>query len=356
MTYELRSPTITFEAALRDIGTGSARARARAAHALGDVVDPALRSRAVAALIDALTDPTFQVRVTAAMSLGALDTEAAVEPLIQRLADAAPVVRQGAAIALGKLGFSSSFDALARSLAEGPPDLRFQAATSLPEIDPDRARKPLEQALEDDGDGEVVAAVALALGTLGASHTADTLWRRLGEWKRPAIRFDIAYALAELGDARAIDVLAEFVLHKDLAWDAIEALERCGHARAAEPLAPLLGRVLIKPRIKMRAAAALLALRRSGRDDQVEPPDIYDTHDAQARTVLLGGLRRRKLEERGLAVELLARVGGPWAEPALTAIREHRTGLPLREEIRAALAQIAARGRHGDRPAITLPS
>ncbi|MEM9493869.1 MAG: HEAT repeat domain-containing protein, partial [Myxococcota bacterium] len=73
MTYQLRSTTITFEAALRDLDSGSPKARAQAAHALGDVVAPDERQRAVRALIAALSDPRFEVRAEAALALGELE-------------------------------------------------------------------------------------------------------------------------------------------------------------------------------------------------------------------------------------------------------------------------------------------
>lgn len=330
MTYQLRSPTITFEAALRDLASKNDRTRAMAAHALGDVVEPDDRARAVPALIDALRDARPEVRTEAAMALGDLESEAAVEPLVARMSDGVPAVRQAAAIALGRLGFGSAFDAMARALAEGPPDLRFQAATSLAEIDHERAAEPLVAALEDK-DGEVVAAAALALGATGARHAADRLAALLETWTNPRTRFDIAYALADLGDERAIDTLAGFVDDKDMAWDAIEALERTATPRAAESLEPLMQRRLLSPQIKLRAAAAMLRLT----------PERQDA--GPARQALIAGLGARKLEHRGLAVQLLGTVGGAWAQAPLHELRERWAGRRLTDEIDAALTQIQAR-------------
>lgn len=338
MTYELRSHTITFEAALRDLASKSDKTRALAAHALGDVVEPHDRARAVPALIRALGDARPEVRAEAALSLGDLETEAAVEPLIERMEDGVPVVRQAAAMALGKLGFASAFDAMARALAKGPPDLRFQAATSLAEIDSGRAGTHLLEALEDT-DGEVVAAAALALGATGYKEAQGTLARLLDAWSSPRTRFDIAYGLADLGDDRGLDVLVGFVDHKELGWDAIDAIERTRAPRAARALAPLLGRRLLNPALKLRAAAAVLEL--GGPDDPAGD---------EARAVLLAGLHNRKLEHRGLAVQLLERVGGPWAVPALEILRSRRGGKRLIEEIDAALAHIMDRDRAGTTP------
>lgn len=354
MTYQLRSSTITFEAALRDLQSRRDRVRAEAAHALGDASEPEDRARAVPALIAALDDPRPEVRTEAALSLGDLDSERAVEPLEQRLEDPVPAARQAAAIALGRLGAGAAFPALARALAEGPADLRFQAATSLAEIDPERAREPLLAALADS-DGEVVGAAALALGAIGEAAAVAPLVALLDDWSRPQTRFDIGYALADLGDPRAVDVLGPLLEEERWAWDGIEALERLGHRLAAGPgdtgaallggdhadagavcsavagyVAPLLGRRFLAPTIKLRAAGCALALDPDG-------PAVD-----RARAVLLAGLRARKPEQRGLAIDLLARVGGAWAVAPLEQLRARRGGKPFLEEIDAALHELRA--------------
>jgi HEAT repeat protein len=377
VTYQLRSHTITLDAALRDIQSRSPRERAMAAHALGDVLAPEDRTRAVSALIRALDDDRPEVRSEAALSLGDLETHAAVEPLIARIQDPVPAVRQSALIALGRLGFSSSFEAVAEALASGPSDVRFQAATSLAEIDPERAGAHLERALEDS-DGEVIGAAAVALGAVGRASAADSLARLLETWETPHIRFDIAYALADLGDERAIDILAGFVDHKDLGWDAIEALGRSKSLRALEPLARVLTEGSVKSPNDLRAAAVILALIRARNEqpDQSEiPPEAEAAKAAEAaadrspigvtdllpaeslahvetraqakeiaRTRLLAGLRARKLEHRGLAIQLLGEVGGAWAVDELRALRKRFRGRRQIDEIDAALRDIDARG------------
>ncbi|WP_428261861.1 HEAT repeat domain-containing protein [Haliangium sp.] len=365
MTYELRSSTITFEAALRDLGSKSDRVRAQAANALGDVHTPEQRAQAVPALIQTLADRRPEIRSEAALALGELDSADAVDPLVACFDDPVPVVRQAAAIALGRLALPAAFESVARALREGPPDLRFQAATSLAEIDPERAGSVLLDALDDD-DGEVVAAAALALGAVGETRARERLAELLDTWSRPRTRFDLAYALADLGDARALDVLATFLDDDGLAWDAIEALERLAGtlpgagadgrvpgktepARSASPdhaddvpspaelragaavyIAPLLSKRGVAAMIKLRAAAAVLAL---DPDNPAAEP---------ARAALLAGLRARKRERRGLTIELLARVGGPWAIAPLQALRARRAGRPFHDEIDDTLARLGA--------------
>lgn len=355
MTYELRSNTITFEAALRDLGSPRPAVRAQAAHALGDVTAPAERARAVRALIQALGDLRFEVRVEAALALGELGSEDAVSALVARFEDGAAAVRQAAIIALGRLGLASAFEPVARALAEGTPDVRFQAATSLAELDAARAAGPLLTALADS-DGEVVGAVAVALGAIGERRAVAPLAALLDSWSRPETRFDIAYALADLGDVRAVETLGGFADHKQLGWDAIEALEKLGtslgtnlgaepgtdatpipdtdagaiRSAAADYLVPLLARRFLDPMRKLRAAGALLAL----------DPDHPGVDSA--RKLILAGLGARKREQVGLAVELLGRVGGDWARDPLTQLRGRRAGKPFHEEIDEVLARLGA--------------
>lgn len=330
MSMFFPSKTITFPAALRDLESRQAKTRAAAAHALGDVVDANERSEAVEALVGALKDDSADVRAAAAMSLGDLESEAAVEALVDRFADEAPAVRQSAAIALGRLGFRSAFEPLARALRSGPPDLRFQAATSLTEIDSKRAYEPMLEALRDD-DGEVVGAAACCLGAIGDKRAVDALEVLLDEWTRPQTRFDVAYALADLGSPLGLDVLVGFVDDKALGWDALEAIERIGDPEGCQTIPPLFGRRLVALPIRLRGAATLLAL----------DPDHVAAD--RAKEVLLSGLKSRKLHERGIAVDLLKRLGGPWARGPLRLLQGKRAGKPLREEIDEAIAAIDER-------------
>ncbi|MEM9489065.1 MAG: HEAT repeat domain-containing protein, partial [Myxococcota bacterium] len=262
--------------------------------------------------------------------------------------DPQPAVRQSALIALGRLGFSSSFEPVATALREGVPDVRFQAATSLAEIDPTRAADPLLTALEDS-DGEVVGAAALALGALGERRAIAPMVELLGSWSRPTTRFDLAYALADLDDTRAVDTLLEFIDHKDAAWDAIESLEKLGAVAAERMIAPLtalLARRFLTPRIKLRAAATVLAVSAptdASSESANNDAGVTDSARAAARAARVAGLRARKLEDRGLAVQQLGRVGGEWALAPLAALGDRRAGRPLVEDIAESIERIRAR-------------
>lgn len=328
MSYFFPSQTITLEAALRDLASGSPKSRAMAAHALGDVTDPVEKRRAVDALVRALDDDRADVRMEACAALGELRDVAAVPALIKRLDDGAEPVRQHAAIALGTLRHPDGFEPLATALREGPADLRFQAATSIAEIDPIRAFDIVLAALADR-DVQVVSAAALSLGAIGSSDDARraravaALANRL-DHANPSTRFDVAYALAELGDGSGREVLSAMLGDVDRAWDAVSAL---AELRAADELARALESKQTPPEARVLAAGKLCELR----------------GDAAARAVLLDALTSRKGHVRALAVEQLGDVGGPWAKAPLEKLARSAKGSDFLEAIAAALRQIEAR-------------
>lgn len=329
MSYLFPSQTITLEAALRDLAGGSPRARAFAAHALGEVSDPAERRRALDALVHALDDDRHEVRAEACSSLGQLGEPAALAPLVRRLGDGIPAVRQSAAIALGAIGGDAAFEPLAEALREGPPDLRFQAATSLAEIDGARAYDLLVAALADP-DPQVAGAAAISLGAVGDARAREVLAPVLAH-ADAAVRFDAAYALAELGDAAGLDALVAALGHEDRAWDAVTALAALATPQALAALGRALGDRKVPSEAAVLAAGSVLRLDGAG------------THDAAARRVLLDALGNRKGHVRGLAVEQLGAVAGAWAVAPLEKLAKSGKGVELLETIAAALRAIAAR-------------
>lgn len=329
MSFLFPSPTITFEAALRDLASGSPKARAAAAHALGDVTEAAEKRRALDALIRALDDDYPQVRMEACAALGELREPGGIPHLIKRLADGAAPVRQNAAIALGTIGHPDGFQPLADALKSGPADLRFQAATSLAEIDPARAFDLVMAAL-DDRDSEVVAAAALSVGAIaknddGKRAPAIAALSAKLEHTSPSTRFDVAYALAELGDPAGRSALTAALRDLDRAWDAVSAL---GELAAKDDLAKAVATRDTPMEARVLAAGKLLAL---GVDSE------------ESRALLLEALTARKVNVRGLAIEQLAEVGGDWAKQPLEKLARSGKGTDLLEPIAGALRSIEER-------------
>ncbi|HUS27517.1 MAG TPA: HEAT repeat domain-containing protein, partial [Kofleriaceae bacterium] len=237
--------------------------------------------------------------------------------------------RQNAAIALGTLRAAEGFEALETALREGPADLRFQAATSLAEIDQQRAFDPLLAALEDR-DGQVVGAAALSVGAIAKEDAAKkqralaALLEKL-EHSNSNTRFDVAYALAELGNDSGRDVLAKYFADEDRAWDAVTALVEVS---AKDELAKAAASKKTQPEARALAAGKLLAL---------------DASQEFARSVLIEALGHRKPNVRGLAIEQLASIGGSWAKPPLEKLARSGKGEDFLEAIAGAMKAIEAR-------------
>lgn len=330
-----RSKGLSFAAALRDIGASKPRDRVAAAEVLSTADNEEERSQALGALAAASGDPRPEVRSTACVSLAELQMDQAWEIIALCLSDTVPEVRQCAAIALGTLGTAEAFPALLEALQEGPPDLRFQAASSLVEVDAAAAYEPLVAALEDS-DPEVLGAVALALGAIGNPACADKI-AEFVDHGAPLTRLDAAYALAELGDIRALETLAAALPDADGGWDAVAALQTLG-AASTKALSEFLIGKSGTPRVRLRAAGALLAL-------QVSEDSPATNSGALAQSLLCEALRSRKIEVRGLAVQELEDAGGTWALAPLENLQRSFRGRKLLSEIEAAIAKIRDRGK-----------
>ncbi len=369
MSFLFPSPTITLDAALRDAQSPKAQVRLRAISALGDVEDATERRRAVLALSLALDDDHPAVRAEAAASLGGMGELAPIPALVKRLGDGDAQVRQQAAIALGSLRDRAAFAPLCEALRDGPADVRYQAVTSLAEIDPVAAYEPLVEALADR-DAQVVGAAAVALGTLGDGRAVQHLLPLLGRSEED-IRFEAVWALAELGDGRgraellsqlpgaltAPEVGAEdgkrrrpelpSSAHPGRALEAVEAIAKLGRLAPAgsdedrRSLARFLGSTSAPPEAIIVAARHVLALLDQAASSS--PGATAAAERAAAERVLVAALDARKDPLRGLAVEQLAVVGGPWARPALEKLAQSRKGKLLAEPVTEALAAIAGR-------------
>ncbi len=331
MSFLFPSSTITFDAALRDLASGSPKARASAAHALGNLSDPTEKRRAVDALVRALDDDRPEVRAEACASLGDLGEPVPLPQLVKRLSDGVAAVRQNAAIALGTLAVAEGFEPLAEALREGPADLRFQAATSLAEIDPARAFDHVVAAL-DDRDPQVVGAAALSVGAIASElHDAALRTRAIAALTPhlvhtdPNARFDIAYALADLGDSSGRAELAAKTTDPERAWDAVSALARID---AATELAATIADNKTPHEAAVLAAGRLL---------------VRDPDHALARSVVVEGLTSRKGHVRGIAIEQLTEAGGTWAKTPLEKLARSGKGADLLEAIAGALRAISTR-------------
>ena len=286
------------------LADASPRVRRRTALAIGRVGRP----EGVAPLVASLGDAEPEVRQMSAFALGLLGDESAAEPLLRALDDPSPLVQGRAAEALGRIGAAGAADAIGGLLR------RYVAAAF--ELDPEDVSHPLAPEVEAFRLG------LYALADLGAFEPlAAAVLQPDGQpilWWWP-----VAYALARVDDARAVDALVTLAgvqgrVGVALAAEGLGALDT---PAAVEPLAGLLDPRRRGPHV---LGAALRALGR------------YETRpatEALRRFAVTRGLdpvlRRDALDTlRGraavvdVAVELLSDSWPPLRAAALRALAE----------------------------------
>ncbi len=90
-----------------------------------------------------LHDPSYRVRVGAALVLGRLGKPRSVPALVRALGDTNPTVRGSAASSLGRIGDPAARDPLARAQQDPNPMVRRMAAKALAELpEPNRRATP----------------------------------------------------------------------------------------------------------------------------------------------------------------------------------------------------------------------
>ena len=151
---------------------------------------------------------------------------------------------------------------LIRRLNSEDPRWRELAARALGLRGEPRAAEPLAELLDDDTFSVRYAAVR-ALGQIGGSKAAALL---AGALVDSDLRIPIAYALAALGDRRAVEPLIALLRdeHKDVRRSAADALGALGDLQAVKPLIALLR----DEDVREAAAEAIIAL---GDPSAVEP-------------------------------------------------------------------------------------
>ncbi|MDP6364523.1 MAG: HEAT repeat domain-containing protein, partial [Candidatus Poseidoniia archaeon] len=120
-----------------------------------------------------------------------------------------------AAIELGKLGDERAVEPLIEVLGDESKMIGVNAARALGEIGDVRAVEPLIKALDDEY-GEVCEYAARALGQIGDARAVEPLIKALGDHYGPPMgwfRRHAAAALEAIGGPRAMEVL------EDVHWD-----------------------------------------------------------------------------------------------------------------------------------------
>ena len=198
------------EALLRDLVDDDAKVRADAVFDLGFV--PAARS--LQAVLGASRDGDERVRRLAAISLGRLGDEGALETLIEILGDPVPEVRAAAAGALVQFrerAVPALLDEASRPLAGSPPSLVpiLEAVRLLGRIGDDRALDPLARVLREGPAGARLPA-AEALGDLGLATGIPALRAALQD-PVPGVRLAAARSIVGIAGQAARPVIQAYI-------------------------------------------------------------------------------------------------------------------------------------------------
>ena len=191
------------------------------------------------------------MRKCAADALGKLKDTQAVEPLSEvLLRDGDADVRASAAWALGEIGDASAVETLIKALNDEDSGVREKAVAALGKMGKD-AFEPLVQALSAKK-ARVRKGAALALGNLRIKDAIKPLSEALHD-KNFEVRWCAAQSLANIG-RDAFEVLLDASKEEDeeVRWCAASALGKLKDKRAVQHLISLLD----DPAEKVRASAA----------------------------------------------------------------------------------------------------
>ncbi len=175
--------------------------RAAAARALGQV----RAQDAQPELARLLHDPVPDVRAAAAEGVADGRGSWATPELLRLLGDSDSAVRMAAAAALGRVADRSSLPPLLRAFQTGGPELRRVLARTVALIEPEALPELIDVLLESR-DTEARLAIVDVLTQVRAPHTADLL-QLVWQDGEPEVRAAAATALGTLGSEQAIALL-----------------------------------------------------------------------------------------------------------------------------------------------------
>ncbi|MEP7345274.1 MAG: HEAT repeat domain-containing protein [Gemmatimonadaceae bacterium] len=175
---------------------------------------------AVPSLIHLLGDARWFVIRNVAELLGELGVTDADGQLVQAMRHADARVRRAAAAALARLGTPRALHALQQALTDKAPAVRLQSALGLGTIRNPRAVPMVIDALAEEEDPDVQAALLSALGRMPTPDAVERLRRAaepgtLIKRKPVSVRLHAIQALADAGTAAAQSALRKFAKDRD---------------------------------------------------------------------------------------------------------------------------------------------
>lgn len=163
----------------------------------------ALRAHAAAPLLAALKDQDTKIRQDAMTAIGQLEHPESIRMLVSALVD--QEIRERVGEALKILGINA-VPPLIAALKEENEELRAAAALVLGQIRDEQALEPLVDLLETGKEPTSRVAAARALGALGGQNAIEPLYQAFKD-EQEEVRLEAAIILGRMGDARAFGPL-----------------------------------------------------------------------------------------------------------------------------------------------------
>jgi HEAT repeat protein len=301
----------------------SFKVRLKAAVLLGRMKDP----RAVRPLCDALEDDNYVVRGAAARALGNLGhpmAVAAVEPLLRMVGDEELFVRKEVRRALENLSGKKSIDYFISALSHDDSAVRLTAVHVLSMMRVSEARMAVIPAL-GDSDEEVRAEAIVAVKGLGHAEMESLLTQAISKKDNYRVQVTAARLIGEMRINSAMGSLADLLVQDDV----VPEVKR----EAAETLS------LIKDQINVSALIAQLSQEdRILMDRAIKLLGIHDGREAV--DALLGLLKHPDPFVRRKAVFALSDTDDPRATPALEFLLKSEDNPRFRELIKRTLRKL----------------
>ncbi len=150
-------------------------------------------------LLEALSDPRFNVRFEAIISIARMDPDdRLLEALIDTLESSDPAFSVMAAWGLGRMGDARAIAPLRRGLDADYRSVRAHSARSLATLGDVETQRVLVRRLRSETDEGLQIAYASALGRLQATEAADQVLILLRESEDERSRLELALALARM--------------------------------------------------------------------------------------------------------------------------------------------------------------
>ena len=187
------NPLYAFQSIIRHTASGGERKRIETTRGLGDARSPL----GVEELVDALGDPSFNVRFEAVVSIARTRPHPKlVDALTETMAGDDADLRIAAAWALGRMGSADAVPALREAFASDYPLLRARSARALAMLGDTTIIPRLRELFDEEADVGLRLAYASALGGLGDAEAMEAGFPFLLELEAERPRMEMALAFA----------------------------------------------------------------------------------------------------------------------------------------------------------------